>query len=364
MAEDQDKSQKTEEPTAKRLEEARKKGEVVKSQEVKHWFMILGGTLVVTIFATSSAVQLARTFRPFLESPDAIVADPGQITVLIGDLLTRVLAILAVPLVVLFLMALAGNLVQHMPVLAGDRIQPKLNRISPMTGLKRQFSAQNMVDFLKSIAKLIIVGSVVLMLVWPDRDRLGQMMTVGPEAVLQVIRTMSTRMLIGVVAILGFIAAGDYLFQRFEFLKRQRMTKQEVKDEYKQTEGDPMIRARIRQIRVERARRRMMAAVPEADVVVVNPTHYAVALKYEAKTMRAPLVLAKGLDLIALKIREIAEENEIPLYENPPLAQALYKSVEIDEEIPPEHYKAVAKVISYVMNLKKPKAPVRANRPR
>jgi flagellar biosynthetic protein FlhB len=363
MADDQDQSQKTEDATPKRLEEARKKGEVVKSQEVKHWFMILGGALVVAIFGTSSSVQFARLFRPFLESAGTLSSDPSQMAATIEPLLTRVLAILAVPLALLVVMAIGGNVIQHLPVLAGDRIKPKFNRISPMSGFKRLFSAQNFVEFFKSLAKITIVGSIVVMLIWPEQDRLGQMMTIGPEGVLQVIRTLSVRMFIGVVAVLGLIAAADFLFQRLEFLKRQRMTKQEIKDEHKQTEGDPMIKARIRQIRVERARRRMMAAVPEADVVIVNPTHYAVALKYEAKKMRAPVVLAKGIDNIALKIREVAEENEIPLYENPPLAQALYKTVDLDQPIPPEHYKAVAKVVSYVMGLKKPRVPVRRNRP-
>ena len=359
MAEDQDQSQKTEEPTAKRLEEAREKGEVAKSQEVKHWFMILGGALVVTIFASSSSTELARLFRPFLESSDQFSKDPAQIAAVIQPLLERVLAILAVPLSLLVLMAIGGNMIQHLPVLASDRIKPKFNRISPLSGFKRLFSAQNFVEFTKSMVKIIIVGSIVVMLVWPEHDRLGQLMTFAPEEVLKLIRSLSVRMFMGVVAILGFIAGADFLFQRMEFLKRNRMTKQEVKDEHKQTEGDPMIKARIRQIRVDRARRRMMAAVPESDVVIVNPTHYAVALKYEAKKMRAPVVLAKGVDNIALKIREVAEENEIPLYENPPLAQALYKTVDLDQEIPPEHYKAVAKVISYVLGLKRPKAPAR-----
>jgi flagellar biosynthesis protein FlhB len=363
MAEEQDESQKTEEPTQKRLEEAQKKGEVAKSQEIKHWFMIFGGAMVVVIFGTSSAVQLSGLLLPFIESPDQLNMDAGQLAATMTSLIGRVLAILAAPLGLLVLTAIGGNMVQHMPILAGDRIKPKFNRISPLGGFKRLFSAQNTVEFLKSLVKIVIVGSVVFMIVWPERERLGQIMTIGPGDLLQVVRTLSIRMFMGVVAILGFIAAGDFLFQRLQFIKKQRMTKQEVKDEHKQTEGDPMIRSRIRQLRMDRARKRMMAAVPEADVVIVNPTHFAVALKYEAKKMRAPVVVAKGVDNIAFKIREVAEENEIPLYENPPLAQALYKTVDIDQEIPPEHYKAVAKVITYVMGLKRPKAPPRAAQP-
>lgn len=360
MAGDQDESQKTEEPTPKRLEEAHKKGEVAKSQEIKHWFMILGGTLVIMIFGSSTAIKLVGVLQPFLESSDQLLDGTGQLSVALTQLMGRVLAIMAIPLVLLVFMALAGNMIQHMPVAAGDRIKPKFNRISPLGGFKRLFSAQNTFEFLKSLLKIVIVGSVVLMLVWPERDRLGQMMTMQPADILVLIRTLSIRMCIGVVSILGFIAGADFLFQRLQFMKKQRMSKQEIKDEHKQTEGDPMIKSRIRQIRIERSRRRMMATVPEADVVVVNPTHYAVALKYEAKQMRAPVVLAKGLDNIALKIREIAQEHEIPLYENPPLAQSLYKTVDLDEEIPPEHYKAVAKVISYVMGLKRPVSPAKA----
>ncbi len=363
MAEEQDESQKTEEPTQKRLEEAFKKGEVAKSQEIKHWFMIFGGAMVVTIFGTSSAVQLSGLLRPFIENSGEMVADGGQLGETLTALLERVLVILAAPLGLLVLAAIAGNMIQHMPILAGDRIKPKFNRISPFAGFKRLFSTQNTVEFLKSLVKITIVGAVVFMIVWPERERLGDMVMYGPGDVLKTVRTLSEHMFIGVVAILGFIAGGDFLFQRFQFLKRQRMSKQEIKDEHKQTEGDPMIRSRIRQLRVERSRRRMMAAVPEASVVIVNPTHFAVALKYDVKTMRAPVVVAKGVDNIALKIREVAGEHEIPLYENPPLAQALYKTVDLDQEIPPEHYKAVAQVISYVMGLKRPKAPVRRNRP-
>lgn len=351
MAEDQDQSQKTEEPTAKRLEEAREKGEVAKSQEVKHWFMILGGALVVTIFASSSSTELARLFRPFLESSDQFSKDPAQIAAVIQPLLERVLAILAVPLSLLVLMAIGGNMIQHLPVLASDRIKPKFNRISPLSGFKRLFSAQNFVEFTKSMVKIIIVGSIVVMLVWPEHDRLGQLMTFAPEEVLKLIRSLSVRMFMGVVAILGFIAGADFLFQRMEFLKRNRMTKQEVKDEQKETEGRPEIRQRIRQAQHDIATQRMLAEVPKADVIATNPQHYAVALRYDAASMRAPRVIARGTDLLALTIRRIGRAHGITVFEHPPLARALYHSTSLGQEISPRLYVAVAQVLTYVYQL-------------
>ena len=186
----------------------------------------------------------------------------------------------------------------------------------------------------------------------PYFPHIKQLPDISVAGTLSYLFVTSRRMLIGICIIMFFIAIFDYLYQRYEYLKSLRMSKQEVRDEYKQQEGDPQVKQRLRQIRMERARKRMMAAVPTADVIVTNPTHYSVALKYDQATMRAPKVVAKGLDNIAMRIREVAKEHDIPLYENPPLAQALYATVDIDREIPAEHYKAVAEVISYVYRIK------------
>jgi flagellar biosynthetic protein FlhB len=229
---------------------------------------------------------------------------------------------------------------------------PDLNKINPMTGFGRMFSLQSVVELLKSIAKLTVVGVICYIALKPHVIELESLPSMDLMAVLAFLHRILIRLVMAIVLAIVVIAAADWFYQRFSYMKKLRMTKQEIKDENKQTEGDPMVKSRLRALRIQRARNRMMAAIPKADVVVTNPTHYACALKYDADTMNAPTLVAKGQNLIALRIREIAQENDVPVVENPPLARALYASVDLDREIPPEHYKAVAEVISYVMRLK------------
>jgi flagellar biosynthetic protein FlhB len=205
---------------------------------------------------------------------------------------------------------------------------------------------------------------VAAALFWPVFGEAELYISLDAVALMDLLRDLSGRMLVGVLAVVSVIAALDYLYQRFEFTKSMRMSRQELKDELKQTEGDPHVKARLRQIRMERARRRMMAAVPDADVVITNPTHFAVALVYDMETMAAPRLVAKGTDRIALRIREVAEEHDVPVVENPPLARALHAGVELDAEVSPEHYKAVAEVIGYVMRLRGERPPVPRGRGR
>lgn len=206
---------------------------------------------------------------------------------------------------------------------------------------------------MKGIVKIIVVSYVAYLVIRPDLAKFELLPTMETSGILSFIHDIVVLLLFSVAIAVLVIAIADYAYQKYSHLKKLRMTKQEVKDEYKQVEGDPLVKSRIRQVRMERARRRMMDNVPKADVVIVNPTHYAVALEYKMDTMEAPVVLAKGIDNIALRIKAIAEEHEIPVVENPPLARALFASAELDQTIPPEHYKAVAEVIGYVMQLKK-----------
>lgn len=353
MADDQDESQKTEEPTAKKLEEAQQKGEVAKSQEVRHWFILFSVTVIILVSAKPSMAGIRNVLGHTLGTSFEVNISAMGLLNYGANLLNNIFGYLTLPTILLMIGALLGAVIQHKPMLSAEKIKPKLNKISPLAGFKRLFSMQNFFEITKSVIKLIIVGSVVLILVWPERDRLEQMMTYDVGDIADVIFVMVLRILGGVVAVMAVIAGIDFMFQKFQFIKKMRMTKQEIKDEMKQTDGDPHVKARLRQIRMERARTRMMAAVPEADVVVTNPTHYAVALKYDQGSMDVPKVVAKGVDNIALKIREVAEENKIPILENPPLARALFATVEIDEEIHESHYKAVAGVIGYIMRLKK-----------
>ena len=226
---------------------------------------------------------------------------------------------------------------------------------------------RSVVEFIKSLLKITIVGSVAYIVVHPNIDYVRLMPDEDIQDIMHYLGAVTGKMLIGVTTVMFLIAALDYFYQRFEYMKNMRMTKQEIKDEYRQQEGDPHIKQKLRAIRRDRVRKRMMAEVPKSDVVITNPTHFAVALKYDEATMQAPKVLAKGKDKVALRIREIAEENKIPIVRNPPLARALYDNAEIDKEIPIEQYQAVAKVIGYVYKikgkLKNPKAPITANAP-
>jgi flagellar biosynthetic protein FlhB len=248
--------------------------------------------------------------------------------------------------------AVLGNVVQHAPVFSAERMKPKFSKISPLKGFKRIFGTMAFVNFGKGLAKLSVVGLVTFFIIWPQRDLLLGVMAQDISGFFPFVLQFCIEMMGAIVAVLAFIAVLDFIYQRYDYTKRQRMTKQEVKDEHKQTEGDPAIRAKLRQIRMERGRQRMMAQVPNASVVITNPTHFAVALSYESDAMSAPICVAKGADVIAHRIREVAKENDVPIVENPPLARALYQSVDIDDEVPAIHYKAVAQVIGYVMRLK------------
>jgi flagellar biosynthetic protein FlhB len=263
----------------------------------------------------------------------------------------KTVAAVAVPFALIALAAVAGNMVQHRLVWSTEGLKPKFSKISPAAGFGRLFSKVALANFVKGLIKLTLLGAVMTAILWPKRHQFDALVTMDPAVVLPLVKSLTLELLGTVVAILAIVAAADYLFQYRTWYERQKMSLREMKEEFRQTEGDPAVKAKIRQLRVERSRKRMMADVPKASVVITNPTHFAVALQYE-KGMNAPVCLAKGADNIAFKIREVAEANNVPVVENPPLARALYATVEIEDEVPPEHYKAVAEVIGYVMRLK------------
>jgi flagellar biosynthesis protein FlhB len=350
MAEERDQSERSEEPTQRRLDEAVRRGDVVKSHEVNTWFIIGAATLNLMLFAGSMGEGLTTALRGLIANAHALAPDGGGLMRLITMLGTRIIAAAAIPFLVLMAAAFAGNMIQHRFLWSTEPLQPSLSKISPAAGLKRLFSRQALVNFGKGLAKLALVGGVMAALLWPERNRLDGLVDTDPVGMLALTRSLSLSTLGIVVAVLAAIAALDYLWQYRQWHERQKMSLRELKEEFKQTEGDPTIKAKIRQLRQTRARKRMMAQVPKASVVITNPTHFAVALQYE-RGMNAPVCLAKGADLIAQRIRTVAEEHGVPIVENPPLARALYPTVELDQEIPPEHYKAVAEVIGYVMRL-------------
>ncbi len=352
MSSEQDKSQQTEEPTHKKLEDARKEGKAATSREVNHWFMILGATMVVAFLVPTMTGKIARTVMPFIERPHTMRVSQEGAAGSVAAVMVELAWVMLEPLALLFILALAAGVLQRGVMVSANSIKPDLEKISLIKGVKRLFSLRSVAELLKGVLKIVIVAAAGFLLIWPKMDQLNQVMTLPANELLEVIYALAVRLLIGVSVIMLFIAALDFFYQRFEFPKSMRMTRQDLKDEMKQTEGDPQIKARLKALRAERARRRMMAEVPDADVVIVNPTHVAVALKYEIEKMHAPRVVAKGADLVAHRIRQVAEENDVAVVENEPLARALYATVDLDEQIPIEHYKAVAEIIGYVWRLK------------
>jgi flagellar biosynthetic protein FlhB len=333
------------------LEQAKEHGDIVSSQEVTTLILLTGGTLAVAIFATSAAHEFLRIFRTFLAEPDQIAVDPGALQLLMGHLLLKLLALVGPFLGLMMLVGVGANLLQHSPSITFDRIKPDLSKLSPMKGFKRLFGFEGLMTIIKGLIKIGVVGIAIWTQLYPERGTLEGMLTQSPVAIATDMTHLFFKVMFATLAAMTVIAGADYMFQRFQFIKRNKMTKQEVKEEFRQTEGDPIVKGRIRQIRMERAKRRMIAEVPKATVVITNPTHYAIALKYESGKTQAPICVAKGVDALALRIRDKAKEHNVPVVENPPLARALYATVEVDEAIPVEHYKAVAQVIGYVMKL-------------
>jgi flagellar biosynthetic protein FlhB len=353
MAEDTDDSQKTEDPSQKRLDDAHAKGQVPSSREINHWFMMFAIIMSVMIFLPDALQGIARSLTPFFESPHAIPMDSSGFQRWMAELVVAVGIAVAPMFALITLSGVAASLLQVGPLFTAHPLKPDLAKISPMKGLGRIFSAQAMVEFGKGMIKLAIVGSVVWYLMRPEFDRLEAFFDYDMVALAAVLNTLSVKLIGTILAVMAAIAGADWFYQRFAHIRKLRMTRQELRDEQKDSDGSPLVKGRLRQIRMERARRRMMQEVPKADVVITNPTHFAVALRYDQTSMAAPRVVAKGADLVARRIRELAEESKVPIVSNPPLARALYASVELDQEIPPEHYKAVAEIIGYVMKLRR-----------
>lgn len=352
MADNEDSSQKTEEPTQRRLEEAEKKGQIAYSREVNNFFVMLALALIIAWLAPGMMNRTKDALAPFITRPHDFPIAGEPLRQLFESVAGQMGAIVVAPLSIIIILVLGAAFMQSKFLFALERIKPKMEKISPVKGAKRLFSMRSIVEFIKGLIKISVVGIVGYLAVAPRLDELGQLPLMDVLGMLELLSALALRILIGVCCVMFIVAIIDYAYQRFEYIKQLRMSKQEIKDEHKQQEGDPLIKSKLRQIRMERARKRMMAAVPEADVVITNPTHFAVALKYETGLMQAPIVIAKGVDEVAFRIRDVAEEHDIPIVENAPLARALHAGAELDEEIPYEHYKAVAEVIGYVYRLK------------
>lgn len=351
MAETEDAS-KTEEPTARRLQQGRERGQVAVSQDVKTWGGLVGTALALAFLVPLMVREGTTLLLPFIDHPEAFRLESALLPWALIDLVLAVGRLVAPILGLMLLVGIGLGVAQVGLLWAPDKVAPKASRLSPLAGIKRILSLSSVAEFAKGLVKIGIVAFVFLSVTLPMLPHIGGLAAVAPAAALARLHDFAVRFAGGTAAVIAVLAVADYLFQRLMFLKQMRMTRQEIRDEHRDSEGDPQIKARIRQLRAQRARQRMMAAVPQADVVITNPTHYAVALKYDMEKMAAPKLVAKGTDLVARRIRELAEAHDVPIVENPPLARALHGSVEIDGEVPPSHYEAVARVIGYVMRLK------------
>lgn len=350
--ESQDDSSKTEEPSQKKLDDAYKKGQIAHSREFNHFFMLLGMTFIVMVLSPAMSRDTLYLLSPYLTRPESIEMNAGAVGDIFKDILLGSFYVMLLPTIVLLLCVFAPSIVQKKWAISTEPIKPKLEKISPIKGFTRIFSGKTFIEFIKNLIKMLVVAMIVWSTARSFFDYFDSLPDQSPLRSLEFTETVSAKLLIGVCILLFFLSIGDYFIQRFIFLKSLRMTKQEVKDEYKQQEGDPHVKSRLKQIRQDKARKRMMADVPKADVVITNPTHFAVALQYDATSMQAPKVIAKGADAVAAKIREIAAKHRIPIMRNPPLARVLYDTTDIDEDIPFEHYQAVAKIIGYVYKMK------------
>lgn len=353
VAEDEDEASKTEEPSERKISKAKEEGDIAISQEAKSFIMFLAMLIVIWLLLPYLGRWYLNLSYKFIEMPESIPMDLPHIRLMFFNVSLGLLKILALPFLIFMIFGITANIAQTGFVYAPKKLLPDWNKLNIFAALPKFINMKKVVESLKGIIKITVVTYIAYLVIKPDLSKFELLPTMDTMGILQFIHDLVVLLLFSVAIAVLVIAIADYAYQKYTHLKKLRMTKQEVKDEYKQVEGDPLVKSRIRQVRMERARRRMMDNVPKADVVIVNPTHYAIALEYKMDTMEAPVVLAKGVDNIALRIKAIAEEHDIPIVENPPLARALFASAELDQTIPPEHYKAVAEVIGYVMQLKK-----------
>lgn len=354
IAEDEDEASKTEEPSERKISKAKEEGDIAISQDAKSFIMLIGMLFVIWLVLPLMFKWFYIFSLRFIETPDAIPTDARHLRLLFYESVLALLKILGIPFAIFMLLGIFASVAQTGFVYAPKKLEPNWNKLNIFAALTQFINMKKIVESLKGIIKITVIAFIGILVLRPYLEKVNLMPEMDVMGILSFIHKVVVVLIFTVVIAVFVIAVADYAYQKYQHLKKLRMTKQEVKDEYKQMEGDPLVKSRIRQVRMERARHRMMDAVPRADVVIVNPTHYAVALEYKMETMDAPVVVAKGLDNLALRIREIAEEHEIPIVENPPLARALFASVELDQSIPAEHFKAVAEVIGYVMQLKNP----------
>ena len=346
---DADPESKTEEPTGKRLSEARGQGDVAKSMDLPQWASLAAVCAVVFLSGGWLARNLMMSLEPFIAHPDAFVLQNNGAVEVARMAMMAALPVFAIVMASAAAAGIFANVVQTGFLWAPDKVKPDFSKLSLFKGFGRLFGLDSWVNFGKSLIKAVVIGVIVWQTLKPHAAELDQLVGFEPARMLPFLMDVLKALFLSVLGALGVAAVGDWLWQRHRFMHRLRMSREEIKEEHRQAEGDPHVKQKQKAIRIDRARKRMMANVPKATVVVMNPTHFAVALRYGEDTP-APLCVAKGVDSLALKIRAVAEEAAVPVVEDPPLARALYAAVEVDQTIPRQHYEAVAKVIGFVLS--------------
>jgi len=354
VAEGADPESKTEEATPRKLADARKKGDVAKSPDVAAALSLAGAAAVVLMSGGWFANSMAEQLLPFIAAPHTMIGglETGAGVEIGAVALWAVAPFLGVVMLATILGGVGGNVAQSGLIFTAEKLKPDWSKVNPMAGFKRIFGPDGLVQFIKTFLKLIAVGVICWLVLKPHLRELENMAAMPPAMILPMARDLALALMMATIIFLAFTAGADFLWQRYRFAERMKMTKEELKEDYKQSEGDPHVKAKLRQIRAQRSRQRMMQNVPKATVIVTNPTHYSVALRYEAGDA-APICVAKGVDALAMRIREVGREHNVPIVENVPLARALYAAVDIDETIPREHFEAAAKVIGFVLQKRK-----------
>jgi len=353
LADTVDKDSKTEEATEKKIRDTIEKGKLPHSKETAILASFVAILVFTLFYARDSFAGLGMFLSVFMEKPEAWPLDTAADVITLYQTVMMQIGRAVVSLLVLLVIAgIGASVFQNLPQFVGERIRPQLSRISLSQGWKRLFGVQGFVEFLKSLAKLGFVAAVLVLTLSQDHRRLLAGMITNPWEFGLVIRSIAVDILFAIVFVMGAIAAADLVWSRFRWKSDMRMSKQEVKDELKQSEGDPIVKSRIRSVARDRARKRMMTAVPRATLVIANPTHFSIALKYVRDEDSAPVVLAKGQDIVALRIREIAKEHGIPIFEDVALARSMYKQVSVDSVIPSQFYQAVAELVRIVYSKK------------
>ncbi|MNO11988.1 Flagellar biosynthetic protein FlhB [compost metagenome] len=344
--------EKTEKATPKKRQDARKKGQVAKSQELSGAVVLLSTFLSLLAFGSFFKDRLIYLYSDVFYHRLMMDVTKENVMIMFGDFGIQLLLLLAPVFLVILVMGVLANYIQVGFLLTGDPLKMKLSKIDPIKGFKNIFSMRSLVQFLKTLLKLAIIGVLVYTTIWGERDKIAMMGRIPVQDAFNFTAKLTMSLGLKIGAALLVLSVLDYIYQKYDHEKNLKMSKQDIKEEYKKMEGDPLIKSKIRERQRRMALQRMMQEVPKADVIITNPTHFAVALKYDGSEMEAPEVVAKGQDYVALRIKEIAKEHGVVTVENKPLARALFQRTEIGDSIPGDLFQAVAEVLAYVYKLK------------